>query len=469
MALAVLALPALLREDFPHQNGFGFDGAKFAGIARDLEVGRLDAYMLQRILPSALVHGSLRLLDLPRTDRNLIRAFLVLDLLAIVAGTFYCCRSATLLGAGANGRFVAFCAVALSHAHLKMAMFYPTMTDSTAFAVGAITVHSHLARRTARLVVVTVAGAFVWPIALPFGALLLALPRPEGAVPVASASRRARVAAIVLTIGVLLFLGYTLEMAPEVFCVHEKPIGWLLPLSSAVVAVWVFSTQRALLDSAPLWSALRPGSLLASRRVWLVVAAAVGLRLATEFAAGRPTVYGFTTRAHLERIAFESVVQPAVFLVAHVLYFGPSLLLVPFVVRRLVALVKAQGAGPALALAGISLLAVSSNSRQLVHSHAFLVPYLAVAAGRLDWTCRRRFGFAALSIAFSKAWLPMSRDLVVPFFDHASWSALFYSSQGPYLNHRLYAVQAVGVVAAFVAVRFAFVRPCAPGAASSAP
>lgn len=73
--------------------GRGWDGCYYADIAADFYgqvfPHRLDGYRIQRIVPSAVVHYSLRLLHLPTTNLDtIIRAFQVYNLLLLVVTVY---------------------------------------------------------------------------------------------------------------------------------------------------------------------------------------------------------------------------------------------------------------------------------------------------------------------------------------------------------------------------------------------
>ncbi|MBI4614314.1 MAG: hypothetical protein HY720_11940 [Planctomycetes bacterium] len=460
--LAVLLVVVLRGDRIPANGGLGYDGVRYAAIARDFTLDRLSGlqpYMFQRILPPAIVHASLRVLGVPRTDRNIIRAFLVLDIAAIVLGVLLWCRAASALELSNRARFLGFAALSLAHANLRIAPFNPVMTDSAAFLVGCAMLYCHLTRRWLGLAVVTLAGAFTWPVAMYAGGLLLVFPREEeekrdpGGAP-----RRALAAALSASILALAFIGWILASDRAPVGIYERHIRPLVPLSSALTALYLFFALRPLLDDGSAWACLRPGRVLRSGRFWLVATGVLALRAIFSLVPRAADSRNFSTLSHFRRIFYQSVVQPGVSIVGHTLYYGPFLLFLVFQWKPVIGSIRRQGPGFVWVMALTVLLAVGSNSRQLIFLYPFVVFALVHATERMSWGRIRTMSIAVLCVVFSKVWLPMDRDLVLPFFDDVAWRTLFMSSQGHWLNHRLYAIEAAGVVGVAFLLFFSYVR-----------
>src|SRR5262249_61118415 len=93
LALALVCFAA--GERVPVADGLGWDGCIYAAWAKDYHneifVKGVDGYYVQRILPSAGVHYSLRPLSGPLTTRNHLRAFCVLDVCLISPYSWFWC------------------------------------------------------------------------------------------------------------------------------------------------------------------------------------------------------------------------------------------------------------------------------------------------------------------------------------------------------------------------------------------
>ena len=86
-ALLVALLGFFGGERVPVNGGLGWDGVIYARWASDFHeeifVRRVDTYYIQRILPAAVVHYSLRALAISLTDRHVMTAFGILSVLLL--------------------------------------------------------------------------------------------------------------------------------------------------------------------------------------------------------------------------------------------------------------------------------------------------------------------------------------------------------------------------------------------------
>src|SRR5262249_2247085 len=137
----------------------------------------LDGYYVQRVLPSAVLHHVLRLLAIPPTKPVIVWSFGLLNAALLALTAYIWCRVADQLGVGGRGRWLGFVGLFVNYAVLKMAAYYPVLTDIPAFAVGMLMLSCYLGRRHLALAAVTALGSFVWPTLFYQGALFLLFPR----------------------------------------------------------------------------------------------------------------------------------------------------------------------------------------------------------------------------------------------------------------------------------------------------
>src|SRR5262249_48948669 len=74
-------------------DGLGWDGCQYAAWSQDFPgnvlSGNISPTRAARVLPSGLVHYSLRALRIPLTKRNIIRGFVSLDILTLISMAFF--------------------------------------------------------------------------------------------------------------------------------------------------------------------------------------------------------------------------------------------------------------------------------------------------------------------------------------------------------------------------------------------
>jgi hypothetical protein len=299
--------------------------------------------------------------------------------------------------------------------------------------------------RVIALAGLTLAGGFVWPSLPYFGLLMIAFPRErfEAIEPAPAALHRiAAATAAVAVLGYLAYLGFT---GYDIKASPVEPIRWLMPLSAGIVAAFIYAALVRLLDSAAFWRDAIPLNALRRWTLWLAVATYAAGALIIRSIDRLPDSMGFA-RAISDNFA-TSFTQPGIFLVAHALHYGPLVLLLVLLWRPISESIRRQGTGLVLCFALAILLGVGSESRKLMNFYPMAVLFLAQAAEPIFASPRRLAAAAALSVVFSKIWLPMSGPLTLPFVGEVTWRALYASSRGPWMDHGWWAAQGVVVLA----------------------
>src|SRR5579862_9541368 len=134
LAALILALACFwLGERVAVNGGLGWDGVIYAGWAKDFHeevfVKRVDPYYIQRILPAAVVHYSLRGLQVARTPENILAAFGLLNVALITLIAWLWCRIARELAISPAGRWLGFVGFFVNYIILKHTFFCPVTTD----------------------------------------------------------------------------------------------------------------------------------------------------------------------------------------------------------------------------------------------------------------------------------------------------------------------------------------------------
>jgi hypothetical protein len=397
----------------------------------------------------------MRAFDVPRTDDNVVAAFAAVNLALLALAIFSLCRAADAAGLTIRGKWMAVLALQVSYANWKMPFFYPVLTDTFALALGALSLLFYLERRTPGLVLVMIVGGFVWP-ALPyFCFLLLAFPaaspgpvRPEPCheprvwrtLPTWGAGTAAFLYLALITI--LVRSDYRIPSTPV------KPLTSLVALSASVTALYLFFGLRTLLDSPGLWRELRPLSVLSRRGAWGACLLLAGIEAGVASLAVAQAEY--SGPRFVADTLFSSVTQPGIFCLAHILFFGPMLILVPFVWGPMCRSIQRRGAGLTLCFVLALAIGTGSESRKLMSFFPFVALFLAE---RLDRSVRGAWQvgmLATLSLLVSKVWLPMGQDLPLPLLGTIPWRSLYVSSRGPWIDHASYVLQ--GALVSIVAV-----------------
>jgi hypothetical protein len=453
LLLIVVALYGSLLDDrIPIRQGRGWDGNIYVTVAADLKAGwemvSKNPYRFQRIVPSLIVNAGLVATGAPRDDGTVLAAFMVLNTALLMLTLWLWLAVADHLRLSLAARWLGFVGLFINVPCLKIAYYYPALTDIAALALGMALIYLFLTGRTVALALTVLVGAFTWPVSGPMGALLVLFPggvskdQPEQptATPVSLAARWvAAVAALAVTVMVgHLFYARGIRTAgwgPIVPAVES-----VYPLSLLVTAAYVFIVVASLVPEPT------PAGLRAAFQRMTPVNAAMALAI---IVLPRLAVSTFTSGIEVVNIKnfipytfFLSTTRPGIFLVGHLIYFGPVLLLLPFVWKALRGLLQQWGPGAQLYLILGLMVAACPDSRQSM----LIVPMLIVAlVYALEQTKRVTNGLVislgTLALLMSRFWLRFSLPSSAPPASplEAGWDmSRYYETQGSYMTEPFY-------------------------------
>ena len=467
IVVAIGAITILWGERIGINGGQGWDGMGYTQWAQDFDRRVLQAglskFYAQRVLPSGTVYYAMRALGVAPTVPNVITAFMVMNtaLLAVAAVLW------AHLGAVMQWRRAAvwagFIALFGSFANLRHALYYPTLTDPSAFCLGLAMTWAYLANRPIALWLVAALATVTWPALPPIAIALLVLPRGE-VEPAERWPRVQRAIAIAVSLalaGVFLLVARHYLLEPVRGVGDEKFAQWvrrdLLVLTVPGLLVMLGAGWYLLVRQGRLWNARGYLATLAWRRTLLAlagVALIIVLRALWIAKVGRlgpgPTWAQFMCEHTLSAIR-----GPLWGFVHHVVYFGPIMIVAAMCWRRIAGVAAGWGPTALLALALALAFAAGGNSRQWNHLVPFVVA-ATIAVTHERWTVPRVLGFAALTLAWSKVWLKIGYD------KHEHWWSFpnqrYFMNHGPYATDLMYLAH-LGAAIVTAALLYALLRP----------
>jgi len=444
--MVLITAMTLVAEKIPGGQGLGFDGVYFARLAIDFDKVLDGSWKLaitgyNRFLPSLLCRLTLKGLGLDLTPPNIIVFFESYNVLLLTLAGFFWGLLSDLEEFSWRGRWLGFMALFFSHAVLKYGLYYPVLTDLSALTLGMVMLWAY--RRGLGLVLLsaTAAGAMTWPTLLLQGLLLWIFPYRLGTEQTKNRHHPAPWASACLTFVLLGYLIYAF------FNRGEYPLqGSLYPLAGAAIeATYVGLAVFFLFDDKMFFSLTTLRSRISPLRLVLAVAAVGAAPLLLWKLTGFRIDYRVQGMAYLFQAVRLGMKYPGEFIVAHILYFGPWLLLLvrfyPEAARQ------ARKGGPGLPLLSLMTIVQSLTplSRQLIAAMPVFVFLTAAAVDRaprlgkhfLPW-------FGLLSLFFSKAWMRFSLDAARPANTFSfDW---YVSSTGCWMAFPFYFWQGLAVV-----------------------
>jgi hypothetical protein len=387
--------------------GLGFDGQIYAAIAQDLpgaiREGRLTPYSVQRIVPSTIVYGALSVLGIAKGTQEVRLGFALYNLSLLILTAVIWEQIGREARLGSRGLWLGFILLFINLANLRLPFHYAPLTDTTAFALGALLVYFYLRGHRPGVLAVLVLGAFTWRSFIWLGSALFVLPRR----PLEARTPSRRFSRVVLLVGAVVYAAsvflYGLARAP----------GLVSALSGFLVLAYFLIVASGLLNHPAF---LRPSTYRGtpSRLGILVLAGGVVLGAMLLLLPSASTnaslgdllgqLYPFR-RFFLPRVG-RSVAAPALFLVNNARYFGMAIPILVFVWSRFGQAAHRLGLGMTVYLLTHLLLAANPESRQNIDGLTALVLALVIAAEPHLRSARYFAVVTAGALAISTVWFP---------------------------------------------------------------
>jgi len=457
LLVVLVGVPLIIwGERFPVNGGWGFDGLNYGKWAVNFEGWifgkKMEAYYIGKVLPSGILHYTLRLFDVEMTRMSIVRAFQVYNLLVLTLAAFTWSRIARRLALSEHANWFGFVGLFVNFAILKSALYNPLTINPSGFLLGMGLFYAYLARNQILLVVICCLGAFTWPSLLPTGMILFVFPRTDTPVQRAPFGLNALAGFLAAVAALWLIDYFFFEKSYGIFNQAYSPhiSHSFIYLSTAAALVFVFFSISQLLDARYLYrvssSVTRRNILRVAIRIAIALALYEGAR-ATYRHFG-PVGPGPGLEFYYAQIIFGAVMRPLQFLVAHVVIFGPVIAFA--VLRWRVICRRMQGMGPGLVLFMLTLLvqAISAQGRQLLPYLPFVVGFTALAWEN-DLPKLRLAFFSTLCFLYSKIWFPINAvelrgdSRQFPF-------QRFFMNHGPWMNATMYLAQGAAVLLTFL-------------------
>ncbi len=430
------------------RDGLGWDGEIYWSWVKDFpheiqDVG-IDAYRIQRILPSCVLHYGFRLLRVRASIRNTLRGFAAINILSIMLVAHFWCLTANHLQISGRGKWLGFVGLILNFAVLKLSGYYPILIDMEGYASASAMAYCYLTGRRFGLVIATIVGAFLWPTHLYVGAILLLFPRETDPIPDSGKSFSQQLA-VLWRIDIVLagLAAFYITVWSLYACNRIRiplfgglfPIRSVLGLSIVVTIGYVFLALRPLLNDGRLYRL--PRSVTWSQIRWTIgtLLLVVGVKFVQGCISSRPGYFGFNVYCFV--VGITAVAKPGLYYLSHLVYYGPFWLLAAFhwpaVCRQIH---RQNGIGLTLVIAIGICHSLDAESRHIIYLLPLLVPFVVQVIDRLDWSQNQLWFLTIISVLASKFWLTIGG----PFLDNGNLypDQYFWMSIGSFMTDQSY-------------------------------
>lgn len=477
----------LWAEKLEINQGFGWDGMNYAAWAKDFHqtvlTGGVPDYYVKRILPSALVHYGTRLAAAPffpgasgsavlNQNRNVVFRFDLYNLLLLLVAVWTWGLMADELKIQRRGKWFGFVFLFLNYAILKNNFYHSVLTDTSAFTLGILMFYFFLAHKPVGLWATIFLGGFTWPSIPYMGALLFVFPYQNGTAAGESRSPNVRPGRNWPLLATLFFCGLALILFAYLKLHLAQLQGDLsralrvdrsfFYLSIAVAVAYLLVGLKPAISDTRLFNPRRVLGSIRWSRVGILVLTFGFLhfayhRLRSDVDIGWGSPWGL-----LEYIFLSALTEPAIFLVAHTLYYGPIVLLLIFFWKPLCQSIQEYGIGLQLFVTLNFILSICPQSRYQINA----IPVFAVLLVKLlDGSLLRDQSlafWALLSLLYSKVWYIFN---TAPQVDDGTMDILlrfplqhYFTNSGPWMAPQMYLIQGSVVLATVVLLYFFVVK-----------
>ncbi len=427
-------------------NGIGYDdGVAFRDMAVNLPTllfnHELPKYYVQRIVPSALIHFGMTLLNVPFSDTNIIAAFRFYNLILLAIAAFFWSKITQVLEFNVWGKILAFTGLFVNVAVLKLYFYRPVYTDQTAFCLGVLLLYCFLKRKWVWFWVVTLIGTFTWSTIVYYSIVLFVFNRELPAQPnLPLWIKKLRLPYLIpLLLSGVLLLHYFSELRAGNYDKWWILDSSLIYLSMLVAAAYLFFSLKDLLQNQALFDVPTLLKQVFSLRLLFAVLFFTLYTLALAWFGKDAREFEYM-RLFVKNGISKSIGLPGIFIVAHVVFFGPLTLLTIFLWKPFTRIVQSYGAGMVIFVAANLVLGLSSESRFLFAAFPFFVAFTVKAAQKLNWQPSVYVFIFATSFLFSKAWYRIN----------VAWqngfNQAYFMNYGPWMSSEMYLLQGSAIL-----------------------
>ncbi|HEX8499943.1 MAG TPA: hypothetical protein VF659_05070 [Pyrinomonadaceae bacterium] len=460
-------------------DGLGWDGTLYANWVRDtynvLFVQGLEAYFTRRVLPSLVVRGGMELLSAPFTNRNIVLAYEVYNLVLLTASAHVWGRVADELKLEDRAKWFGFLFLFVNFTNLKWNFYAPVWTDPPAFTLGLLAFYFYLKDRPGWLALVVFLSGFTWPTGPLMFSLLLVFPRREGEpapVPYRLNLVAAGAAALVTAAAVLRLTDARLPERVQWF----YRLLWVdtdfARLSAAALVAYVFFAYRGVLADGRLFDPRHALRSVRWRRVPLVAAILAAQKLIQLAIWNGQDIHVGSTKMFVMQTLLSGMTEPLIPVVAHPLWYGPWFLLLLLFWKPFCRACAGYGLGMSALLLVTVFVSICSQSRWTAN----VFPVFVAVLVRALWPVLKGQSlllWAALCLVYSKVWLVMN---TAPFVDDGTMEGLLsfplqrqFMTFGTYMARETYFAQGAAVLLTGALLYFVVRRGRAAGVAREAP
>lgn len=456
-------------------DGLGWDGSAYGNITRKIFknefIGIIDSYSMQRTSLSFMIAFSSNILNIPLTNANIIIFFKIINILFLLLSVFYFFKICKFLNFDKKTENFAFISLYFSYFILKMLGFYPVLLDYTAFSLSIMLFYAFLSNSYFIAFLGIAIGAFTFPsIALFFTLIFLSknitiITQDKSIWDISSKTANL----LKNSISLLAILGYLFLIiaifkftnTKIILITGENVDSLKVGLSAITTCLAIFLATKYLI-STEVVNQLKFKSIKFNFKVIVgIITVFIFIKICIYALSNNMIPPRMAWKNFLVNLLTQSLQNPLISIVAHILYFGPVLLLFLIFFKSIAKEIQKEG----ILFAGVFLLNIffmilGNESRQFVNFMPMLIFYTCVTLnGRITTPFLIFHGISSLII--SKFWYeittPEFMKSIAAYGDvftnnniTSEGSQRYFMYQGPWMSTNNYLIFLVLIVILFV-------------------
>lgn len=174
---------SFLGEKIPYNNGAGWDGVKYREVTLHfdelIQNKGIDKYHMNRILPFAMVHYGLKVINAEMNEDNALKGCCVFNLLCILISVAYFFKLSSFFKWSKTVEIIGFSACFFNVPILKIAGYSPFLTDYAAFLLSIMAFYYFFKRDYLKLCITGIIAVFAWPLLSAMVLVMAVFPKNE--------------------------------------------------------------------------------------------------------------------------------------------------------------------------------------------------------------------------------------------------------------------------------------------------
>lgn len=440
--LSIMSIWGALSERTPFNNGLGWDGKNYAYLTSDFERMALhkeiDSYQYQRIFTPIVVFYLAKVLHIELSVENIPHVFRVFNLILIacVVGLFF--KICSHFQFKPYTEVIGFTSLFFNYFILKNNPYYPILTDISGFWIGMVICYCFITHKKTVLFFSALLGHFTFPLILLTSIPLIANIRNNLLLKTMQSTNILRTLTALGMLAILSLIALIL-LQPSVLDPKYTMTIQLYALPVSILWVLFYIWKISMTFHAPGFI----NGTIHWKKILLKTMAIIGFILLTNYGISQISIPEdrFTPKVFLFNIIQQSISHPFISIIAHIIYFGPAVLLILFFFKPFTTAIKQQGDSAVFYFIIIGLLCLGSESRQFVPYYPFVVVMLMLAINSFSFTLKQVSLFVLLSILSSKCWLTINVPGIYSTYDFGNFPAQrYFMNHGPFMSETSYLI-----------------------------